>query len=87
MYGMSSVRFICGTQDIHKQLERKISDASNLARDLLGEGIYIIGFSYPVVPKGEARIRVQISAGHEREHLDKAVDAFVKVGRRHRVIA
>ncbi len=60
--------------------------ASDVARDLLGEGIYVIGFSYPVVPKGEARIRVQISAGHEREHLDRAIDAFTKVGRKHGVI-
>jgi glycine C-acetyltransferase len=60
--------------------------ASDVARDLLKEGIYVIGFSYPVVPKGEARIRVQVSAGHERDHLDKAIDAFAKVGRRHGVI-
>ena len=45
------------------------------------EGIYVTGFYYPVVPKGEARIRVQLSAGHEREHLDKAIAAFIKVGR------
>jgi glycine C-acetyltransferase len=60
--------------------------AQDVARDLLAEGIYVIGFSYPVVPKGEARIRVQISAGHEREHLDKAIAAFAKVGRKHGVI-
>ena len=45
------------------------------------EGIYVTGFYYPVVPKGEARIRVQLSAGHQREHLDKAIAAFVKVGK------
>lgn len=45
------------------------------------EGIYVTGFYYPVVPKGQARIRVQLSAAHEREHLDKCVAAFVKVGR------
>ena len=45
------------------------------------EGIYVTGFYYPVVPKGQARIRVQLSAGHEREHLDKAVNAFIKVGK------
>ena len=45
------------------------------------EGIYVTGFYYPVVPKGEARIRVQLSAGHEREHLDRCIDAFIKVGR------
>ncbi len=56
------------------------------ADDLLKEGIYVIGFYYPVVPQGKARIRVQISAGHEREHLDKALEAFAKVGRKHGVI-
>jgi glycine C-acetyltransferase len=60
--------------------------AQEVARDLLAEGIYVIGFSYPVVPKGEARIRVQISAAHEREHLDKALAAFAKIGRKHGVI-
>ncbi|UCH84606.1 MAG: glycine C-acetyltransferase [Candidatus Latescibacterota bacterium] len=60
--------------------------ASDIARDLLGHGIYVIGFSYPVVPKGEARIRVQISAAHEREHLDTAVTAFAEVGRKHGVV-
>ena len=51
------------------------------AKKLLEEGIYVTGFYYPVVPKGQARIRVQVSAGHSREHLDKCVDAFVKVGK------
>ena len=55
--------------------------AQKMAEKLLAEGIYVIGFYYPVVPKGQARIRVQISAVHEKEHLDKAIDAFVKVGR------
>ncbi|MHC4379916.1 MAG: PLP-dependent aspartate aminotransferase family protein [Planctomycetota bacterium] len=61
--------------------------AADMARDLLAEGIYVIGFSFPVVPKGQARIRVQISAGHTSEHIDKAVAAFVKVGRAHGVIS
>jgi glycine C-acetyltransferase len=52
-----------------------------MADALLGEGIYVIGFSYPVVPKGQARIRVQLSAGHTREQVDRAVDAFVRVGK------
>ncbi|MCB0345032.1 MAG: glycine C-acetyltransferase [Bdellovibrionales bacterium] len=60
--------------------------AGAIARDLLDEGIYVIGFSYPVVPKGAARIRVQMSAAHNREHLQQAVDAFTKVGRRHGAI-
>jgi glycine C-acetyltransferase len=55
--------------------------AQEMARDLLGEGIYVIGFSYPVVPKGKARIRVQISAAHEREHIDRAIEAFTKIGK------
>lgn len=56
------------------------------AKDLLEEGIYVIGFYYPVVPKGSSRIRVQISATHTKDHLDKAIDAFVKVGKKHKVI-
>ena len=60
--------------------------AADIAHDLLGEGIYVIGFSYPVVPKGEARIRVQISAAHKREHLDAAIEAFTTVGRKHGVV-
>ncbi|WAC11699.1 glycine C-acetyltransferase [Dyadobacter pollutisoli] len=55
--------------------------AQEFAARLLGEGIYVIGFFYPVVPQGKARIRVQISAGHEQEHLEKAVAAFTKVGK------
>ncbi len=60
--------------------------AQGFARDMLSEGVYVVGFSYPVVPKGQARIRVQISAAHEKQHLDRAIDAFVKVGRMHGVI-
>jgi glycine C-acetyltransferase len=56
--------------------------ASTFADEMLGEGIYVIGFSYPVVPKDKARIRVQISAAHETEHLDKAVAAFETVGKK-----
>ncbi len=55
--------------------------ATEMADALLAEGIYVIGFSFPVVPKGQARIRVQLSAGHTREQVDRAVDAFVKVGK------
>ncbi len=55
--------------------------SQDFAAKLLNEGIYVIGFYYPVVPKGQARIRVQISAAHETEHLDKAVAAFTKVGK------
>lgn len=55
--------------------------AQNFAAKLLDEGIYVIGFFYPVVPKDQARIRVQLSAAHETEHIDKAVEAFTKIGR------
>jgi len=60
--------------------------ATDFANELLNEGIYVIGFSFPVVPKGQARIRVQISAAHEMEHLDKAINAFEKVGKKLGVI-
>ncbi|MFA6863635.1 MAG: aminotransferase class I/II-fold pyridoxal phosphate-dependent enzyme, partial [Dysgonamonadaceae bacterium] len=60
--------------------------SQEFAAELLEEGIYVIGFYYPVVPQGEARIRVQLSAAHEREHLDKAIDAFIKVGKKLNVI-
>lgn len=60
--------------------------AQTMAGRLLEEGIYVTGFFYPVVPKGQARIRVQISAGHEQHHLEKAVEAFVKVGRELHII-
>ena len=55
--------------------------AQEFAARLLDKGIYVIGFFYPVVPKGEARIRVQISAAHERNHLDRAVEAFSSVAK------
>jgi glycine C-acetyltransferase len=55
--------------------------AQNFAAKLLEEGIYVIGFFFPVVPKGQARIRVQLSAAHEQHHLDKAIAGFVKVGK------
>jgi len=60
--------------------------AKEMADRLMEEGIYVIGFSYPVVPKDEARIRVQISAAHDREHLDRCIDGFIKVGKEMGVI-
>ena len=60
--------------------------AQNMAAALLEEGIYVIGFFFPVVAKGKARIRVQLSAAHEKEHLDKAIAAFVKIGKEMGVI-
>lgn len=60
--------------------------SQEFAARLLEEGIYVTGFYYPVVPKGQARIRIQISAAHEREHLDKAINAFKKIGKELKVI-
>ncbi len=60
--------------------------AQKFAARMLEEGIYVVGFFYPVVPKGQARIRVQISAGHDRHHLDTAINAFIKVGKELEVI-
>jgi len=61
--------------------------ANDFAREMLMEGIYVVGFSHPVVPMGKARIRTQMSAGHNQEHLDKAVAAFIKVGKKLGVIS
>lgn len=60
--------------------------AKNIAADMFAEGIYVIGFSFPVVPRGEARIRVQLSAAHEREHLDKAIEAFKRIGQKYGIL-
>ncbi|MDR1645386.1 MAG: glycine C-acetyltransferase [Tannerellaceae bacterium] len=60
--------------------------SQDFAARMQEEGIYVTGFYYPVVPKGQARIRVQLSAGHEREHLDKAIAAFVKIGKEFKCI-
>ncbi|NMR95331.1 aminotransferase class I/II-fold pyridoxal phosphate-dependent enzyme, partial [Vibrio parahaemolyticus] len=55
--------------------------AAEFAERALEKGIYVIGFSFPVVPKGQARIRTQMSAAHSREQLDRAIDAFIQVGK------
>lgn len=60
--------------------------SQDMAKDLYEKGIYVIGFYYPVVAKGQARIRVQISAGHEMEHLDKAIKAFTEVGEKYGIL-
>jgi glycine C-acetyltransferase len=60
--------------------------AQEVAAALLGEGIYVIGFSYPVVPRGQARIRVQLSAAHTPAMVDRAVEAFTRVGKRSELI-
>ena len=87
--GMTSAGFdiIPGTHPICPIMLGDAKLAQDFARDMLAEGIYVIGFSYPVVPKGKARIRVQISAGHTKPHLDRALEAFQKVGKKHGVAA
>ena len=60
--------------------------AQDFARDLFTEGIYAVGFFFPVVPKGQARIRTQLSAAHDKTHLDAAIEAFTKVGRKHGIL-
>jgi glycine C-acetyltransferase len=60
--------------------------AQDFSRDLYEEGIYAIGFFFPVVPKGQARIRTQLSAGHEKHHLDKALEAFIKIGKKYKIL-
>jgi glycine C-acetyltransferase len=60
--------------------------AQDVARDLYQEGIYVVGFFFPVVPQGQARIRTQISADHEREHLDAAIAAFTKIGAKYNIL-
>jgi glycine C-acetyltransferase len=60
--------------------------AQNVSKDLFEEGVYAIGFFFPVVPQGQARIRTQISAGHEIHHLEKALDAFRKVGKKYEIL-
>jgi glycine C-acetyltransferase len=60
--------------------------AQDVARDLFAEGIYAVGFFFPVVPKGAARIRTQLSAAHDKHHLDKAIAAFIKVGKKYDIL-
>lgn len=81
--GMTKLGFnlVAGEHPIIPVMLGDAALAGRMADRLLKEGIYVVGFSYPVVPKGKARIRTQMSAGHELHHLDKALDAFAKVGR------
>ena len=60
--------------------------SQDFSKDLYDEGIYAIGFFFPVVPKGQARIRTQLSAGHDKQHLDKALDAFIKIGKKYNIL-
>ncbi len=89
---MTSLGFdiVPGVHPITPVLFRKFENDAQLAQkmshDLYNEGIYVIGFSFPVVPKGQARIRVQISAAHSREQIDMAIQAFERVGKKNKVI-
>jgi glycine C-acetyltransferase len=60
--------------------------SQDFSKDLYNEGVYAIGFFFPVVPQGQARIRTQISAGHDMHHLEKALDAFIKVGKKYKIL-
>lgn len=71
---------------LFRKFENDAQLAQQMAKDLYDEGIYVVGFSYPVVPKGQARIRVQISAAHSQENLDECIKAFEKVGKKLRVL-
>ncbi|NOU52377.1 glycine C-acetyltransferase [Pseudoalteromonas sp. JBTF-M23] len=80
---MEAAGFTCAGKD-HAIIPVMLGDAkiaAQMADKLLAEGIYVTGFSFPVVPKGQARIRTQISAAHTREQLDKAIDAFTRIGK------
>lgn len=86
---MESAGFTCAGAD-HAIVPVMLGDAkvaSEMANKLLAEGIYVIGFSFPVVPKGQARIRTQISAAHTKEQLDQAIAAFTRIGKAMNVIA
>ena len=94
-FGMTSVRFICGTHEHHGMMDRidiltgtlgkALGDAalaSRMADAMLEEGVYVVGFSYPVVPHGKARIRTQVAADHSRQNLEQVIAAFEAVRRR-----
>jgi len=86
---MEAAGFTCAGAD-HAIVPVMLGDAkvaSDMANRLLAEGIYVIGFSFPVVPNGQARIRTQISAAHSKEQLDKAISAFIRIGKEMNVIS
>jgi len=85
---MEAAGFTCAGAD-HAIVPVMLGDAkvaSDMANRLLAEGIYVIGFSFPVVPNGQARIRTQISAAHSKDQLDKAISAFIRIGKEMNVI-
>lgn len=86
---MTKAGFTVGGDPRHPICPIHIGDAAaaqSAAAALLQRGIYVIGFSFPVVPKGKARIRVQVSAAHEPQDIDKAVEGFAAVGRQFKII-
>ena len=86
---MSAAGFTLAGKD-HAIIPVMLGDAkvaSEFARRMLEQGIYVVGFSFPVVPKGQARIRTQISAAHSKAQLDKAIAAFIRIGQDMGVIA
>ncbi len=86
---MSAAGFTLAGKD-HAIIPVMLGDAkvaAEMARRMLEQGIYVVGFSFPVVPKGQARIRTQISAAHTQAQLDKAIDAFIRIGKDMGVIA
>lgn len=86
--GLTEAGFIikAGESPIVPVMLFNASLAQAVSKDLYNEGIYAIGFFFPVVPNGQARIRTQISAGHETEHLEKALEAFIRVGKKHKIL-
>lgn len=82
----AGLKILEGTHPITPIMFGEAKLAADVARDMLGEGVYVKGFSYPVVPKGQARIRCQVSAAHTREHLDKTIAAFTKVCKKYGAI-
>jgi glycine C-acetyltransferase len=82
----AGLKILEGTHPITPIMFGEAKLAADVALDMLGEGVYVKGFSYPVVPKGQARIRCQVSAAHTKEHLDKTIAAFAKVCKKHGAI-
>ena len=86
LYEKAGFELIPGEHPIIPVMIGDAARAQRFAADLLQQGVYVIAFSYPVVPHGLARIRTQMSAAHTREQLDRALTAFAEVGARHGII-
>jgi len=84
--GDAGLNILEGTHPIVPIMFGEAKLAADVALDMLGEGVFVKGFSFPVVPKGQARIRCQVSAAHTREHLDKTVAAFTKICKKHNAV-